>query len=77
MITLTLLEKAGNRLISLIRVRNMCPESRKYNTELSAMINLLKCMDIEVDIDFSKNPEENKMSILKLTLENETITRKA
>ena len=72
MITLTLLEKAANRLITKARVRNLSPEG-KYNTELSAMADLLKNMGFEVDFDW--NDEVTKIIKVILTFEGETVER--
>lgn len=72
MITLTLLEKAANRLITKTRVRNLSPEG-KFNTELSAMVDLLKNMDFEVNFDW--NDEVTKITKVTLTFVGETVER--
>lgn len=77
MIAITLLEKAADRIITKVRVRNLNPESVKINAELSAMVNLLKNMDFEVDFTWSENPEENKIIAITLTLEGKEVDREA
>lgn len=72
MTTLTLLEKAANRLITLARVRNMYPKS-KFSTELNAMVNLLKNMDFGVDFDW--DDEVAKITKITLTFGSETVER--
>lgn len=77
MIVITLLEKAADRIITKVRVRNLNPKSVKINAELSAMVNLLKNMDFEVDFTWSENPEENKIIAITLTLEGKVVDREA
>ena len=72
MTTLTLLEKAANRLITKARVRNLSPEG-KFNTELGAMVDLLKNMDFEIDFDW--NDEVTKITKITLTFEDKTVER--
>lgn len=77
MIATTLLEKAANRLIAKVRVRNLYPNSGKTNTELSAMVDILKNMDFKVDYIWAENPEENKIVAITLTFEGNEIDRTA
>ena len=72
MTTLTLLEKAVNRLIKKARIRNIYPKG-KLDTELNAMVNLLKNMDFEIDFDW--NDEVTKITKITLTFEGETVER--
>lgn len=72
MITLTLLEKAANRLITKVRIRNQYPKS-KFATELNAMVDLLKNMDFEIDFDW--NNEVTEITKVKVTFDGTTIER--
>lgn len=77
MSTLTLLEKAANRLIVLVRVRNISPDSRKYKTELLAMINLLENMDFNVNLIWSGKYKDNKIVAITLRFDGVEISRAA
>ena len=77
MCTLTLLEKAANRLIILVRVRNISPDSRKYNTELSAMVNLLENMGFDVDFIWSDKYKDNKIVAITLQFDGVKVSRAA
>lgn len=77
MSTLTLLEKAANRLIVLVRVRNISPDSRKYKTELLAMINLLENMDFNVNLIWSGKYKDNKIVAITLRFDGVEVSRAA
>lgn len=77
MSTLTLLEKAANRLIVLVRVRNISPDSRKYKTELLAMINLLENMDFNVNLIWSGKYKDNKIVAITLQFDGVQVSRAA
>jgi len=68
--TLELLEKAAGRLITLIRVRNLATRSR-YDSDLSAMVNILKVMGFEVDFEWNNDAIERIM----VSLDGEKIER--
>lgn len=74
MVALTLLEKTSNRLITKVRVRNQFPKS-KYDTELNAMVDLLKNMDFEIDFDW--NDEVTVITKIRVTFEGITAERTA
>jgi len=77
MSTLTLLEKAANRLIVLVRARNISPDSRKYKTELLAMINLLENMDFNVNLIWSGKYKDNKIVAITLRFDGVEVSRAA
>mgnify|MGYP000358588214 CR=1 FL=1 len=52
---MTLLEKASARLAAKAGVWNLDPESMRVNTALSAMKDILKYMDFEIDFEWSEN----------------------
>lgn len=74
MTTLTLLEKASNRLITKVRVRNLRPQCR-YTTELNAMVDLLKNMDFKIDFDW--NDEMTAITKIRVTFDGNTAERTA
>lgn len=76
-LTLTLLEKAANRLIVLVRVRNISPDSRKYKTELLAMVNLLENMDFDIDFIWSDKYKDNKIVAITLQFDGVEVSRAA